>query len=195
MQDLFNPDPPREPATPQVIPPPVTPSPPGTRPSNHRQLSPTLSRICQRALTTTPDQVRLYQPTEFAVACAEAMLAGEMTFKGIAEHLTGAYETAISARAVGELFRDPVVCAWISEQINGAISSRLGMIDAAMLNRALTGNVNAAKLLYERYGKLQKRAISLNVDLPFDPSQLSAEQLRKLADQSERNLGGATEDV
>jgi hypothetical protein len=55
---------------------------------------------------------------------------------------------------ISKALRDPVPCAWIARQIRNAVTQRLGLIDAAMLGQALGGNVQAAKLMYERFDGL-----------------------------------------
>jgi hypothetical protein len=120
------------------------------------------------------------------VQVAEALLEGAVTYKEIAEHV------GCSPQTVGSAMREPVACAWAFKQVHRAISQRLGAIDAAMLKRALTGDVNAAKLLYSRYGQMVERHQSVNVTLAYDPRKLNNDELDTLI-KTYRTVGGGEE--
>ena len=127
-----------------------------------RRLTPIISRIAERGLAVSEDQIRAYAPSELEVRIAEAMLAGAATFKEIADDCKS-HEATVSAR-----MRDSVACAWVARHIHQQISHRLGLIDAAMMRRALAGDTRAAELLYKRYGKDVHYNVNLNVGAPSD---------------------------
>lgn len=142
-----------------------------------RRISPALSRIAERSLIATPEEVRTYQPTELDLKIAEAMLSGLVLFQEIAA------EVGVSPPTVSTRLKDPVACAWISRAVHQSIQHRLGLVDAAMMQRAVTGNVQAARLLYDRFHQMVHRseAVVHNVN-HFDPSQLSDKELQQLVD-------------
>lgn len=144
------------------------------RPSK-KKLSPALARIAKRALKATEDDIRSYAPREVDIQIAEAMLAGSVMFQDIAE------EVGCAPSTISKLLSDPVVCAWISRRVHENIGHRLGLVDAAMFNSALHGNVPAAKLMYERYDKTGSGGrITVNApgaQINFDPSKLTDEEL------------------
>lgn len=123
-----------------------------------KNISTALMSLAQRALTVTPRDIDVYVPRELDLKIAEAMLAGAITFKAIGEVLD------LDPQAIGKYLRDPLVCAWISRTVHGHVHERLGMVDAAMLNAALSGKVAAAKLLYERYGEMVQRSLNVHVN-------------------------------
>ena len=103
-----------------------------------KRLSPALGRIAQRSLEVDPSDVDRYAPLEIDLKIAEAMLMGEITFAGIADHLE------LSAGTVSHRLSDPLTCAWVSRVVHRSIQNRLGMVDAAMLNKAVNGDTRAA---------------------------------------------------
>lgn len=186
--------PPRKaPDRPPADPPPVQPE-KGRRPSDKRQLSVALQRIATRGLQTTEDEIRAYQPTELAVAVAEAMLSGCVTFKAMAKHLSEAYDQKIGPDTISKCLRDPTTCAWVSRQVHQAIGLRLGLVDMAMLERAIAGNVAAAKLLYQRYDEIMRGGSNAKVQINmFDPTKLTNEQLENLTRAQVRKMNLADE--
>lgn len=136
--------------------------------------SPTLTKLAQRSLVADPQEVQVYQPREVDLLIAEAMLAGNVFQGDIAKHV------GRSENVVREVLKDPTVCAWISQQIHRSIAMRLGTVDSAMFNSAISGNVQAAKLVYERFGEIVKR-IHIDSRRSQDMSSLSTEELRKIA--------------
>jgi len=125
--------------------------------SKTSRISPALSRIAERGMTVTEEEIRTYTPGETDLAVAEAMLGGALTFQEIAESI------GRSPALVSDKLKCPVLCAWVSRAVHQQISHRLGMIDAAMYRRALGGDVRAADLLYKRYGAAADIKVNVNV--------------------------------
>lgn len=134
-------------------------------------MSPALTRIGQRALVCSPEDIRAYAPTPLDLKIAESMLGGCLLFKDIGEAI------GINPDTVGRALKNPVRCGWISQAVHGMIRHRLGMVDAALMQRALSGDVRAIELAYKRFDQLTKRSAHLNINLDFDPSKLPEEEL------------------
>lgn len=168
---------------------PLAPAPErGRRPGAHT-LSPSLARVATRALAVDPEELRSYQPSELDVYIAEALLTGSTTYKEIAADITAACGETVSAPVVGRRLRDPLACAWACRAVHNAIHHRLGMIDAAMVRRAMAGDVRAADLIYKRYGKMASINISVNAQAgEIDLTKLSDEQLSRLAAHEGRRV-------
>lgn len=132
-----------------------------------------LKKMYERALTCTDEEVYRYQPTELVVKICEAYLQGHISHKEIAEFVK------VAPATISDALREPVVSAWVAKSMNSIVRQRLGLIDAAMLSRALSGDVSAAKLLYERHGKIVKRSMHVSVD-GTDYSQFTTEDLQKI---------------
>jgi len=141
-----------------------------------RALSPALTRIAQRALTCTAEDIRVYAPSELDLQIAEAMLGGAFTFKDVASTI------GVAPATVSNALKDPVTCGFISKQVHEMIHLRLGTIDAAMFNRACGGDVRAAQLVFKRYGEMidlrETHVITSNTG--FDPSKMSDEDLNAI---------------
>ena len=164
---------PEPPAETPPLPPPLPTARKGAHP-----LSPALAKIAQRALHVDLEHLRAYQPREIDMQIAEAMLAGHCSFKAIAE------ATELSAATIGRTMQDPMVCAWVSRAVHNQIQHRLGLVDASMMQRACAGDVRAARLLYDRYGKMVNRSLNVNVQaggIAADIHKRSDEELIKLA--------------
>ncbi len=148
-----------------------------------KQVSTALLRISERSLKVDPRHVDAYQPKEFDIQVAEAMLAGCITFQSIAEQLE------MSSVTVGNHMKDPLRCAWISRAIHGNVQHRLGMVDAAMLNRAMAGDVRAADLLYKRYGEMINRSVNVNIGAGMDFAQFDDKDLDAFVKDAQKNVG------
>lgn len=102
------------------------------------------------------------------------MLAGALSFQDIAA------EVGVSAHTIGAAMRNPVRCGWINMQIHQMVAHRLGAVDAAMINRAISGDVRAADLVYKRFGQIVKRMEITTHRSDFDPTKLTDEQLERI---------------
>lgn len=143
-------------------------SPSGSAPKPpRRKMSTTLTKLAQRALDVDDDEIRAYGPTEMDLQMAEAMLSGCITFTQIAEQM------GVDPSTVSRAMRNPVRCGWLSAQLQRIVSKRIGLVDAALMARALSGDVRAIKLFYERHGELIHRSHVTTSRLDFDPAQLS----------------------
>lgn len=154
------------------------------------QVSQSLVKAWRDALAVTPQDVAAFIPTERELTVAESLLDGQLNMTAIvaASDLTEAQ--------VREVFRNPVAMAWISRQIDQLCQHRLGLVDASMFTRAINGDVTAAKLVYERAGKLQK-AGQVNViahgNTQINLGGLSNDELKRLIDEEERALALKTD--
>lgn len=133
-----------------------------------------LAKMYDRALLATDEEVHRFQPTELIVKISEAYLSGHLSHKEIAEHV------GVGAHTVSQVMRDPVTSAWVAKHMHSIVRQRLGLIDAAMFHRALTGDVSAAKLMFERYGKMVKRSMHVQVGGATDFSQFETDDLKKI---------------
>lgn len=124
-----------------------------------------MRKICERALSVTDDDLRAYQPREIDVRIAEAFLAGACTFAGAAEMI------GVGPDTVSNVMTDGLPCAWVAQQVRRCIAQRLGLVDAAVLGRALGGSVEAAKLVYQRWEGMRDSQVQINV------GQINYEQL------------------
>jgi hypothetical protein len=131
------------------------------------RISPALARIAARGMQVSEEEIRTFNPGASEQAIAEAMLAGCLTFQEIAEAI------GKSPPWVSERLRDPLLCAWASRMVHQLISHKIGMIDSAMFQRALGGDVRAADLLYKRYGAAAD--IKLNVNVGADNFDLMSD--------------------
>lgn len=134
-------------------------------------MSPTLARLARRGLLATEDEIRSFLPAELHVAIAEAMLSGALTYKAIASTLE------VSTSAVSSALRNPVAAAWIFRHLQQVIPQRLGAVDTAIFNKAVGGDVAAAKLIYSKLGEIIQRVQSVSAHIGFDPEKLTDEQL------------------
>jgi hypothetical protein len=145
-----------------------------------KRLSTALMKVAERSLAVTRRDVDAYVPREVDLRIAEAMLSGHITFKAIADSME------VSSQYISQHMRDPLVCAWISSQIHQHVNHRLGLIDAAMLNRALAGDVNAAKLCYQRFGQMVNRSQHVHVTGSMDFSKMSDDDLTALVRDAQK---------
>ncbi len=142
-------------------------------PSGHRRkrrgrrVSQALTKIAQRSLDVNEDDVRTYIPTELDLQIAESMVAGALSFKEVAEAIK------VDATTVSRAMKDPLRCAWLSHQLHRIVAKRIGLVDAALMRQALSGDVRAIKLYYDRFAEIIHRSIILTGKLDFDPSKLS----------------------
>ncbi len=157
--------------------PPGRPHKPGTPDRKHRPRKNQAIRImAQRSLEASDEEIRAFIPDERDVEMAEAMVCGSITFTEIADHI------GVDPAIIGRKMKDPVRVAWMSMQVHRAVARRLGILDAALFRRAISGDTAALKLAYERFGEMQKR---LHVRHTYevnavDPSRLTDADLDQL---------------
>jgi Bacterial regulatory proteins, lacI family len=109
-----------------------------------------LADLRVRAATITPQELQAYEPTAEDMAIAETMLAGNVLLQDIAR------EANLSPSTVSAILRDPTRCAYICHQVHKLVETRLGMIDAAMFQRAVAGSERAAEVMYKRYDGIKQ---------------------------------------
>ena len=167
---------------------------PGLKSKKKKNLTPkasvALTRLAERSLDVSDEEVRLYQPTELDLQLAEAFMGGARTFKEVAEQLS------LHPATVSAAMKDPVRCAWLSGQLHRIVAKRIGMVDTALYLRAMSGDVRAMDLYYRRHGEIVTRTMNIHAHgrLEFDPSQLTDEQLQKMV-ASEAKKEGLVIDV
>jgi hypothetical protein len=132
-------------------------------------------------LEVDPREVDRFVPRELEVQIAEAFLAGYVTYRGIAKMLD------CSESHVKSVLKNPTMCAWISQTVHRNIQHRLGLVDAAMLQRAMCGDVRAADLLYKRYGKMANVNLNLNANVSgTDFSKMNDEDLAAMVKAAQK---------
>lgn len=141
-------------------------------------LSRAVRLLAERAFYVDPAQLDRYEPLETDLRICEAMLGGAINVDAIAR------TAHLRADDVRERLNDALVCAWISRHVHSQIQYRLGLVDAAMLHRALGGDVKAAALLYQRYGHLAQKSMHINANL--DLTRLDDADLNALLDNAAR---------
>lgn len=117
-------------------------------PALRRRISPTLRRNWEAALDVSEQDVARYVPTKVDVDVGEALLAGQLTIEEVANF---AGHTPLAVRRT---LTNPVAMAWVSRQIHNLFRHRAGVVDAALYQCAVRGDVNAIKLFYQRMGQL-----------------------------------------
>jgi hypothetical protein len=135
------------------------------------KLKPALARIAARALDVEEDEIRAYCPTELDLQIAESMVGGVVTYAEIASNV------GCDPSHVSRVLQNPVRCGWLSQQLHRIVHKRIGLVDNALLLRALNGDVRAIKLYYERFGEITHRSVVLTGRLDFNPRDLSQEDL------------------
>jgi hypothetical protein len=135
------------------------------------KLKPALSRIATRALDVEEDEIRSYCPTELDLKIAESMVGGVVTYAEIASNV------GCDPSHVSRVLQNPVRCGWLSQQLHRIVHKRIGLVDNALLLRALAGDVRAIKLYYERFGEITHRSVVLTGRLDFNPRDLDDKDL------------------
>lgn len=107
-----------------------------------------MSRLSAAALNVSSEDIRSYDPDGLDISVAQSMLEGAISVPEISE-ASGKGEAAVRKR-----LRDPIAFAWIAQQVSRLIQTRVGLVDAALLRKAVAGDVKAIDLFYRRYGKL-----------------------------------------
>jgi hypothetical protein len=117
-----------------------------------------------------PKQLDAYVPNALDIQIAEAILNGAISFVDIGAQLEAKPAT------ISKYMEDPVVVGWIGREIQQHIEKRLFLVSASMFQRAIAGDVSAAKLILERFGQLVHRSESI-VHKGMDLQRLSDEEL------------------
>jgi hypothetical protein len=115
----------------------------------------------------------------------EGLLAGMSTPQDLATF------AGVSKTAITDLLRDSVAMAWVSKQVYGLMEHRLGLVDAALFNLAVAGNLTAIRTVYDRLGKLQHTQEvnhHHNYSGGIDLTALTLEDLRKLVTDKNRTV-------
>jgi hypothetical protein len=151
---------------------------PAARRKQRNRMSPLMVQAWRDALSVTPQAVASYKPVPLDMQIAEALLAGMSSPQDLATF------AGVPRTAVTDLLRDSLAMAWISKQVHAHMEHRLGLVDAALFNLAVAGNLTAIRTVYDRLGKLQHiREVNHhhNYSGGIDLTALTLEDLRKLA--------------
>lgn len=134
-----------------------------------------VSKITERALQVRFEDVLAYEPTPLAIGVGRAIMAGTLKTPAIAR-LCSVPELRIS-----QLKKDPVFCAWLSLRMSEDAKMRVGFVDNAVLAAAMAGNVQAARLYYDRHHPMVKAVAHAHVHTSdTDYSRMSDEELQRL---------------
>jgi hypothetical protein len=145
-----------------------------------------LSRARERALLADPGEVVAFQWDNLDLLIAEGMIRGAASLVDL-EAFCGAPADTLKHRLL-----DPVRCAWLAQKIESAVGQRLGMVYAALFQRAVsTGDPNAARLLLQQFGKLSAEPTrrTETLDVRIDLTGLTKDELEKFAKEKARELG------
>lgn len=135
-----------------------------------------------RSLSVIKSDVDNYRFDHMDFLLASSMLAGCNSITALSEDL------GVDREEIRNRLLSPVRCAWLSRELEKGVESRLGQVLAAVYNRAInTGDVNAAKFLYQKFSKFDK-PVQQHQHLHMDLSNISEEQLDKLINQKKRTL-------
>ena len=141
-------------------------------------------KVQGRGLTADVAEVAAFPYTHQDILMAQAMIGGAKTIQEIADAAEMNVNTARHALLC------PVRCAWISQEIEKAVETRLGSVMGAVYSRAIaTGDPRCAEMLLKHYGRLRPdRKEQLHVHASVDLSGLSNDELKRLIDQKARQL-------
>ena len=135
-----------------------------------------------RGMTVTQSELDTFRYDHLDFLIASSMLAGSNSITALSEDLK------VDREMLRNRLLEPVRCAWLSKELEKGVESRLGQVLAAVYNRAIqTGDVNAAKFLYQKFKQYEKPT-QQHQHLHMDLSRLSDEQLEKLIAQKRRTL-------
>jgi DNA-binding transcriptional ArsR family regulator len=145
-----------------------------------------MKRLAERSLEVAPEDIRDYCPREIDYEIAEVMASGVCgSFTEIAEALKKSPSTVAAA------LRDPLSCAWISDQVHRSVYYRKGLVDASLVRRALQGDVRAIELYYKMYGKLITKSVTAHISFG-DVTKFTDEQIDKLVEaEAARDMGSS----
>ncbi len=148
------------------------------------EISPIPRRMLERGLEVEKAEIEQFPFDHADIGIAEAMLAGAKTAAEIAQ------EAGVSKEQVRERLMDPIRCAWISAQLEKAISTRLGRVLAAVYTKGVqTGDVSAARFLLQMFKKFTPETRHLNFNLDF--RNMTIPELEAfIADQNRRYASG-----
>jgi hypothetical protein len=167
----------------------------GQEPGRVKSNKPLIRKTMIRALEATPEQLDEYIYDQIDFLCAEAMMNGERTYLNIANAVGMSYE------AIKRRMRNPVRCAWISQQMTKIIPQRLGQVYAALYARAIEGDARAATMVLERFDPLfspkTNAGITVNAGGDVNITKLSDEEISARIQElvTETGQGGKIIDV
>ncbi len=98
-----------------------------------------------------------------------------------------------SPTTVGNWFHDPDFCEWFEKETNRHVSLQLTLVWQAMYDKAVGGNVPAAKLFVERFDKDYKPVVKTEADVTHllpELSELEQDQLAAARQNFDRLVEG-----
>ena len=113
------------------------------------------------ALEVTPEKVRTYEPTILDVGIVQALLQGCTTTAKIAEFTDRKDATVLDA------LTDAVRAAWCFQQVSLLAGTRVGLVTASLLRKAVAGDTKAIELFLKLYGKLADLHVVAHTDADF----------------------------
>lgn len=119
-------------------------------PKKRPVLSPAIVDAWAAALNVDDQDLAKFIPTRLDIGVGEALLGGSLTVEQISDYTGHAHDK------VKQTLSSPVAMAWISRQIHQLFKHRAGIVDAALYQAAIRGDVPAIKLFYERMGQLNR---------------------------------------
>lgn len=144
-------------------------------PRARRLVSPWVQKAWERALEVSDIDVAKFIPSKAVIDVGEALLAGQLSVEMIANF------SGHTPLVVRHVMVNPVAMAWISRQIHQLFRHRAGIVDAALYQRAVAGDVNAIKLFYFRMGQLaDEKTVHHTYSGGVRLDTLNDEDLRKL---------------
>lgn len=146
---------------------------PCKKPKGLKPLSPALRTAWRRALDVTEHDVANYIPTHLDAAIAGALLAGATSIDQIAGFCK------VEPNRIGRQMQRAVAMRWISDMIHAHIGQRLGIVTAALFARAATGDVQACRLVFEKFGQVNNTTHVVH-HKGLDLSHLSDDELSRL---------------
>ena len=137
----------------------------------------------RRAAYVTPQEIAAYVPTELDFHLGEALVGGHLTLTELAN------ACGVPPTTIREALASPVRMAYLSGVVQAHFQHRLAMVDAALFQRAMAGDIRAIQLFLERHGKLSKHIqVNHHYSGGVDLKTVSDEELRKLISDVDSRL-------
>lgn len=169
----------------QIRPPNLDSGPAARAPARRPNIRTCLSRGLEAALSVSVEDVRKFQPSDTVLLVGEAILAGNATLAEIIKY------SGLEERHVKATLNDPVAMAWLSAQCAALFQSRAAIVDAAVYLRAAGGDIQAAKLFYERMKIMENSQKFIHEHRhsgSIDLSKVSDSELQKILVEKMRML-------
>lgn len=138
-----------------------------------------------RAHDVAPADIDAFEPADNVIRVGEALLGGATTLKRISEY------SNITVEQVKEVLNNPLAMGWLSRQTAALMTHHACIVDAVLYQRAITGDLAAMKLFYERMKLMQNtQKIEHQYSGKVELKQVSDSDLKKLVEDGIRTLPG-----